>query len=381
MTTTLIPELIPVIGLMSGTSIDAVDAALIMTDGQSFTRTGITANLPWPDHIRAAIFAVVDDPSRLENRDDISALEHDIAQHHALAVAAIHDQMKSPAALIGFHGQTVLHKPEQGYSVQLGSGETLAHITGCPVIYQFRQNDLHHGGQGAPLAPVYHAALLKQMQISAPAAIVNIGGIANITAITDTQMISMDTGPGNAMMDRMMQTYRQQPFDHDGQTAAAGQCDGDYVNTVLAHDWFHLPPPKSLDRVITEQMLSSGQLDTWLNTMPLADAMASLAEITARSIYMSCLHLPQLPEQMILAGGGARNRYLVDRISHHMNSTANIDVHIMDDYHINGDFIEAELMAFLAARSQNGYPISFPDTTGVDIPRSGGVRIDPVNPV
>jgi anhydro-N-acetylmuramic acid kinase len=179
----------------------------------------------------------------------------------------------------------------------------------------------------------------------------------------------------------MMQTYRQQPFDHDGQTAAAGQCDGDYVNTVLAHDWFHLPPPKSLDRVITEQMLSSGQLDTWLNTMPLADAMASLAEITARSIYMSCLHLPQLPEQMILAGGGARNRYLVDRISHHMNSTANIDVHIMDDYHINGDFIEAELMAFLAARSQNGYPISFPDTTGVDIPRSGGVRIDPVNPV
>ena len=368
---------IPIIGLMSGTSVDSIDAALIMTNGKTFTRTGITASLPWPDDIRTAIFNILDDPSRLDDRDDINTLEQDIAQQHAHAVKAIHDQMDGSAALIGFHGQTVLHKPEHGYSVQLGSGEYLARLTGCPVIYQFRQNDLHYGGQGAPLAPIYHAALREQMQITKPVAMINIGGIANITAISDAYMISMDTGPGNAMMDRMMQKYRNQHYDPDGQTAAKGRCDEDYVHAVLSHNWFHLPPPKSLDRVLTEQMLCMGSLDRWLNSMPFEDAMASLAEVTARAIYMACLHLPHMPEQMILAGGGARNSYLVSRIRHHMNQTTDIDVDIMDHHQINGDFIEAELMAFLAARSQNGYPITFPDTTGVDMPRSGGVRIDP----
>ena len=372
--------LLPVIGLMSGTSVDAVDAALMMTNGETFTRTGITASLPWPDELRARIFDIVDHPSHLDDSDLIQAIEIEIADHHGLAVAAIYDQMNTSAALIGFHGQTVYHKPEDRYSVQLGSGARLAEQTGCPVIYQFRQNDLHHGGQGAPIAPVFHAAILQEAQIKPPAAIINIGGIANITATANDRLISMDTGPGNAMMDRMMQRHQNQRFDDNGLIAASGVSDDAYIEAVLSHDWFHQPPPKSLDRLTTEQMLISGKLGTWLNAMPLAHAMASLAEITARSIHIACQLLPEMPEAVILAGGGARNSHLVSRIRHHMNSATDhaIAVNMMDEHHMDGDFIEAELMAYLAARHHNNLAITFPDTTGIDQPRGGGVRCDPI---
>jgi len=367
------PPMIAIIGLMSGTSVDAVDAALIITNGIRFSRLGQNLNLPWPEAMRKEIFAIMDNPEKLNQPDIKATAERHIASHHAKAVMALMEQYDRPVDLIGFHGQTVLHRPDQGLSVQLGSATHLAELTGLPVAAQFRQNDLAHGGEGAPIAPIFHAALMENADITPPVAVANIGGITNLTGIGKHDLIGMDTGPGNAMMDRQMQQRAGISHDHDGQLAASGQINLRYLEQVLTHEWYQRQAPKSLDRVLTERMLASDHLAK----MPLADAMASLAEVTAITLAQACKTLKERPERLLLSGGGARNPYLVNRIRHH----SPCPVFLCDDLPagslINGDFIEAELMGFLAARCLYDMPITFPGTTGVDRPQSGGVICHP----
>ncbi len=367
------PPMITIIGLMSGTSVDAVDAALIKTNGIRVLRYGLNLNLPWPDAMRKEIFAIMDDPETLNQLAIRETAERHIATHHAEAVMTLMKQDGQPVDLIGFHGQTVLHRPDQGVSVQLGSAAQLAELTGLPVAAQFRQNDLAHGGEGAPIAPIFHAALIKDAGIAPPVAVANIGGITNLTGIGKTTLIGMDTGPGNAMMDRQMQRRAGLSHDQDGQLAASGQVNKEYVSRVLAHEWYQRPAPKSLDRVITEQMLATDQLAD----MPLADAMASLAEVTALTLTQACQTLKERPEQLLLSGGGARNHHLVHRIRHHSACPVFLCDDLPHTSAIDGDFIEAELMGFLAARCLYDMPITFPGTTGIDRPRSGGVIYHP----
>ena len=367
------PPMITVIGLMSGTSVDAVDAALIETNGIRFSRLGKNLNLPWPEAMRKEIFAIIDDPDTLNQPDIKDRAERHIASHHAKAVMSLMEVSDRPVDLIGFHGQTVLHRPDQGVSVQLGSASHLAELAGLPVVSQFRQNDLAHGGEGAPIAPIFHAAVMENAGIKPPAAVANIGGITNLTGIGLTELIGMDTGPGNAMMDRQMQNRAGLSHDHNGQLAASGQVSMDYVSHVLAHEWYQRQAPKSLDRVQTEQMLASDQLAK----MPLADAMASLAEVTAITLTQACKTLKEQPERLLLSGGGARNQHLVHRIRHHSPCPVFLCDDLVNASAIDGDFIEAELMGFLAARCHYDMPITFPGTTGIDRPRSGGVICHP----
>ena len=374
LSTTDEPPMIAIIGLMSGTSVDAVDAALIKTNGIRFSRHGLRLNLPWPDAMRKDIFAIMDDPDLLNKEAIKDAAERDIANHHAKAVMALVEQYDQPVDLIGFHGQTVLHRPEKALSVQLGSAAHLAELTGLPVAYQFRQNDLAHGGEGAPLAPIFHSALMESAGINPPIAVANIGGITNLTAIGTGELIGMDTGPGNAMMDRQMQNRAGLSYDKNGDIAASGQVNTDYLARVMTHEWYQRPAPKSLDRVITEQMLAADQLAE----MTLADAMASLAEVTAMTLINACRNLSETPERLLLTGGGARNQHLVNRIRHHCPCPVMLCDDLPNAAAIDGDFIEAELMAFLAARCLYDMAITFPGTTGVDRPRSGGVICHPL---
>ena len=352
------------IGLMSGTSVDAIDGAILKTDGETLTRENIHRSHKWDDTTRRDIFAVMQEPERLDDADFRAGLESRIAARHTELVLEMLAEYSEKIDLIGFHGQTVLHAPRQKYSVQLGCAQELAEQTNLPVAHQFRQNDLAHGGEGAPLAPIFHRALMQHIGRTPPLAIANIGGITNITFIgtdgADT-LIGCDTGAGNAMMDRLMQAQGGAYFDRDGALAASGRINTEYLDAVLAHEWYALPPPKSLDRFEVERML----LPEKLARLPLEDALASLAEVSAITLRDALTRLPQPPRELVIWGGGARNTHLVKRIKYHIDCPLRLDV-------LDGDFIEAEMMAFLGVRVFYGKILTLPTTTGVDAPRGGG---------
>ena len=351
-----------IIGLMSGTSVDAIDGAIIKTDGDTLTRDNIHRSQAWDATTRRDIFAVMQQPERLADADFRADLESRIAARHAELVLEMLAEYGAAVDLIGFHGQTVLHNPRQSDSVQLGCARTLAEQTNLPVAHQFRQNDLKHGGEGAPLAPIFHAALMHHIGRTPPLAITNIGGITNMTFIgSDGAVVGCDSGPGNAMMDRLMQTHGGADFDRDGALAATGRINTDYLDAVLADEWYALPPPKSLDRLEVENMLMPEKLAR----LPLADALANLAEVGAITLRDALARLPQPPRELVIWGGGARNTHLVKRIKHHVACPVRLDV-------LDGDFIEAEMMAFLGARVFYGKILTLPSTTGVDAPRGGG---------
>lgn len=349
------------IGLMSGTSVDAIDGAILKTDGETMTRENIHRSHAWDDATRRDIFAVMRQPERLADTDFRADLESRIAARHAELVLEMLSAYGEKIDIIGFHGQTILHAPRQKNSVQLGCAQSLAEQTNLPVAHQFRQNDLKHGGEGAPLAPIFHAALMPHLGRTPPLAIANIGGITNITFIGTDTLIGCDTGVGNAMMDRLMQAEGGADFDRDGALAASGRIDADYLEAVLADDWYALPPPKSLDRLEVERMLMPEKLAA----LPLADALASLVEVCAITLRDTLARLPQPPRELLIWGGGARNGHLVERIAHHISCPLRLDV-------LDGDFIEAEMMAFLGVRVFYGKILTLPTTTGVDAPQSGG---------
>ena len=349
------------IGLMSGTSVDAIDGAIIKTDGETMTRENIHRSHKWDDATRRDIFAVMQEPERLDDTDFRADLENRIAARHTELVLEMLAEYSEKIDLIGFHGQTVLHAPRQKYSVQLGCARELADQTNLPVAHQFRQNDLAHGGEGAPLAPIFHAALMQHIGFNPPLAIANIGGITNMTFIGTDTLIGCDSGAGNAMMDRLMQAHGGADFDRDGRLAASGRIDADYLDAVLANEWHALPPPKSLDRLEVENML----LPEKLARLPLADALASLAEVSAITLRDALARLPHPPRELVIWGGGARNTHLVKRIKYHIDCPLRLDV-------LDGDFIEAEMMAFLGVRVFYGKILTLPTTTGVDAPRGGG---------
>jgi anhydro-N-acetylmuramic acid kinase len=355
-----------VLGFMSGTSLDGVDAAIIETDGERLHSLGPARLLPFSDAQRRCLMEAT--VAMLAGNADpglIAQAEAVVAEAHLAAARLLLADDPLPIDLVGFHGQTVLHRPEEQFTLQLGDAGLIARSLGVPVIADLRQADLRAGGQGAPLVPIYHAALVDWLGIGRPAAFLNIGGVANLTWLgRDGAIIACDTGPGNGLIDLMVQQRGLGRYDADGQLAAQGTVDERTLARLLEADYFRRTGPKSLDRY-------DFSLDAVAH-LAAPDAAATLAAFTAEAVAIARRSLPEAPETWIVCGGGRHNPALMRLLRERVGNVVSAD-----SIGARGDFIEAEAMAFLAARSTRGLPISFPTTTGVPRPMTGGHRYDP----
>jgi anhydro-N-acetylmuramic acid kinase len=320
--------------------------------------------------LRQALYEAVDLPQRDARPGILREAEHAVTLAHAEAVAAFTAQHRISAQeidIVGFHGQTVLHRPERGLTVQIGDAAALAKAIHIPVMHDFRAADVAAGGQGAPFVPVYHRALAQSLEREGPIVVVNIGGVSNITYIdgADT-LIACDTGPGNALLDDYMLRTMSKPFDCEGRTAAQGVVDVPWLMRALEHPFFALPPPKSLDR--------NDFASLQLHDMAPADGAATLTAFTADAIARIVPLLPKQPTSWIVAGGGARNLTMLRMLRERLEPAT---VEAADALGWSSDAIEAQAFGFLAARGLKGLPLSYPATTGVPIPMTGGVIARP----
>jgi anhydro-N-acetylmuramic acid kinase len=355
------------IGLMSGTSMDGIDAAVLDTDGEAISTFGPTHFEPYGDEMRTKLRAGMARAATLPAAgplpSDLADLQRELTQAHATAVAALlkrHGLRASAVDVIGFHGQALVHRPDHRMTMQIGSGPLLAATTSIDVVSDFRSADVRAGGQGAPLVPIYHAALASDR---APVAVVNIGGVANVTFVgRDGLLIAFDTGPGNAPIDDWALRHTGKPVDFGGHLAAKGRVHESVVAHLLQHEFFSRPGPKSLDRM-------QFSLDIVGNLSP-ADGAATLTAFTARTIARARDQFPEPPREWIVCGGGRHNPLLMNELRAALDFTG---VLTAEAAMWRGDFIEAEAFAYLAVRSLRGLPISFPATTGVARPTTGGV--------
>jgi len=352
------------LGLMSGTSVDGVDAALIETDGERVAAFGPTLTVPYPDEARRIIRAAFGATAETEAT---RAAEQVVTRMHVDAVrtwAAKSGIAADSLDLVGFHGQTITHQPDRRFTWQIGDGAALAQALGVRVVSDLRSDDVAAGGQGAPLVPVYHAALAADL--ARPLAVVNIGGVGNVTWIgPDGALLAFDTGPGNGPIDDWCARRAGQRCDTDGELAAAGKVDRTRVERFAEHRFFAKAPPKSLDR---------GDFnDGWAEGLSVVDGAATLTRGTARAVALAARHFPAPVSQWVICGGGARNPTLLRAIAEETAAR----VVTAEDLGWNGDALEAQAFAFLAVRSLRRLPLTFPGTTGVPRPMTGGRISDP----
>jgi anhydro-N-acetylmuramic acid kinase len=362
------------LGLMSGTSLDGVDVALIETDGKQVKSVGPSGYRPYSNAERRLLRQALTEAVHLPRRDArpgiLAEAERAVTLAHAEAVAAFvaQNRMKPEEIdIVGFHGQTVLHRPERRMTVQIGDALALAKAIHIPVMHDFRAADVEAGGQGAPLVPVYHRALAQSLERAGPTVVVNIGGVSNVTYIdgNDT-LIACDTGPGNALLDDFMYRTMNQPFDAEGKFAALGEPDEAWIARALELPFFRLPPPKSLDRNDFAALK--------LNDRPPADGAATLTAFTAAAIVRIIPLLPRRPRSWIVCGGGAHNLTMLRMLRERVGSAT---VEAAETLGWASDAIEAQAFGFLAARGLKGLPLSYPSTTGVPMPMTGGVIARP----
>ncbi|HTZ71894.1 MAG TPA: anhydro-N-acetylmuramic acid kinase [Acetobacteraceae bacterium] len=345
-----------VIGLMSGTSLDGVDAALLETDGETILAPGRAASFPYPDTLRRDLRSLLDRATRIDADDaDLLAVERELTLRHAEAVRALGED----ADAVGFHGQTILHRPGDGRTWQIGDAALLARETGLPVVHDFRGADVASGGQGAPFAPAYHAALAAGMV--RPLVVLNIGGVANVTFVgADGALLAWDTGPGNALLDDFCARHTGEAMDRDGRLASAGTPHAPTLARLMEHPYFRRQPPKSLDRLDFPHAAAA------VEGLAVADGAATLVAFTARSALLG--PWPAMPRRVLVTGGGRHNPAIMAAL----REVAPCDVMPVEAVGWRGDMLEAECFAYLAVRSLRGMPLSFPGTTGVPVPVTGG---------
>jgi anhydro-N-acetylmuramic acid kinase len=361
------------IGLMSGTSLDGVDVALVETDGERIGRLGPTGYRPYSDEERTFLHDALADALQIEVRTDrpgrSRAAEEMVTRLHAEAVESfLGDCGMTPDSVdvVGFHGQTVLHRPESRLTVQLGDGAALARRLGIPVIYDLRAADMERGGQGAPLVPVFHRALAEMAGLEGPLAVLNLGGVANVTFVgPGDRLVAFDAGPGNALIDDWMRERTGRVFDEDGTHAARGTPDEELLAWLLQHPFFRRQPPKSLDR--------NWFSHRFVGHHTVEDGAATLTAFTARAVTRALDFAPERPRHWIVAGGGTRNRELLRLIARQVAA----EVITADDVGWSSAFLEAQAFAYLAVRSLRGLALTYPSTTGVPEPTTGGVLARP----
>ena len=353
------------LGLMSGTSLDGVDAAVLVTDGETISARGPALTVPYDPAFRARLRGLLGHRPTPADADVIG----DLTALHAAAVNALRDAMSpgsSDIDVVGFHGHTVLHRPHDGETWQIGDGQVLADMVGLPVVYDFRSADVAAGGQGAPFASLYHAAMAKDL--AKPLAVLNVGGVANVTWLgADGTVIAFDTGPGNALIDDWVQRHTGQLLDVDGALARGGRIDEGLLTEWLAEPFFHAPPPKSLDRESFAYRMAG------VAGLSPADGAATLTAFTARTVALARHQMPAKPTRWLVCGGGRRNGTLMAMLA----TALEAPVGPVETAGWDGDSLEAEAFAFLAVRSLSGLPLSLPTTTGVPAPQSGGRLAEP----
>ena len=354
------------LGAMSGTSLDGIDAAVLVTDGETITAFADVDYREYSDRERGVLRRALG----LWPCDDVTAAQRVVDHGHYAVLAGFSD-----IALVGFHGQTLAHEPGGRGTHQIGDGAALAQRLGWPVVWDFRSADVQLGGQGAPLAPFYHFALAKWLGATAPVAFLNLGGVGNLTWVDPEKprpedpgaLLAFDTGPANALLDDAMLRRLGQARDEGGLLAASGQIDEAILADFLAHPYFYRMPPKSLDRdTFTALAQAVGSLSD-------ADAAATLTAASALAVAEAVRHCPVPPAQIWVAGGGRHNPTLMQMIA----AAVAVPVAPVEDAGLDGDMLEAQAFAFLAVRVVRGLPTSCSGTTGVSAAVSGGTISTP----
>lgn len=349
------------LGLMSGTSLDGVDVALVETDGETVAGLGPAATFPYSAERRLALMGV------LGGGGPVAEVERELTLFHAEVVRgflAARGVAPASVAVAGFHGHTILHAPAERRTWQIGDGALLAERIGIPVVNDFRSADVAAGGQGAPLVPVYHRALAAGLE--APLAVLNLGGVGNVTWIGDQgggDLLAFDTGPGNALMDDWAQAHTGRPMDVDGKLAAGGRVMRDAVEAFLHHSYFDRQPPKSLDR--DEFHALAWEL---VKAASPADGAATLTAFTAASVALAAYSFPRPVKRWLVTGGGRRNPEMMKALARALAAP----VEPVEAVGWDGDALEAQAFAFLAVRSLAGLPLTYPATTGVPVALTGG---------
>lgn len=378
MTTT---EAVLAIGLMSGTSMDGIDVALIETDGERSVRRVGAESFAYDDAFRRRLAEGLEEAKAIARREErpgsLALLERDLTDRHAEAVRAFAVSQGIDLArvdVVGFHGQTVLHRPADALTVQIGDGQRLADALDLAVVHDMRAADMAAGGQGAPLVPAYHAALVAALDEefrTLPVAVVNIGGISNITYVDGaSDPVAFDTGPGNALIDQWVSREASIPFDENGELANEGRVLNSLSEHYLGSDFFAKLAPKSLDRFdFTVPAADAGTVE---------DVARTLCFVAAEAILKAVPLLPEPPKLWIVAGGGRRHPAIMADLLEGAKRTGGRVVSA-EDVGLDGDATEAEAWAYLAVRSRRGLPLSWPTTTGCRRPTPGGVLSIPTS--
>jgi anhydro-N-acetylmuramic acid kinase len=371
------------IGLMSGTSLDGIDVALIESDGERvrvvksangfIDPLGPTGYRGYSEAEKTLLREATRDAEAIDHRNDrpgrLPEAEDFVTRAHAEAIEAFLAANGLSAAdidIVGFHGQTVIHRPKLGLTVQIGDGAALARRLGIRVVSDLRANDVAEGGQGAPLVPVFHKALAEAAGFAGPLGILNIGGLANATLIDSSgTMLAFDTGPGNGPINDWMKERTGRDFDEDGATAARGRVDEELLENLLGHPLILRAPPKSLDRNWFSHRLAG--------YLTVEDGAATLTAFAAHAVARSLAFASERPTRWIVGGGGARNRTLMAMLERLLEA----EVMNADAIGWSSDFLEAQAFAYLALRALEGLPLTYPTTTGVAVPVTGGVVCEP----
>ena len=354
------------LGLMSGTSMDGIDASIIKSDGEQFLEIIDDIYLKYDEQLKSELKKTIDSCfSRDEFKKlstSINDLEKKITLQHAQACKLITEKNKKiKINIIGFHGQTILHKPQEGYSLQIGDSKLLSKLTKTTVVSNFRENDIINGGQGAPLTPLYHQLILSKTKWDLPSVLINIGGISNLTYLDkQNKIISFDTGPGNYLIDKWVSAKSKIKFDESGKLAKSGKLNHDILEKFLNDSYYKKKIPKSLD-VKDFNLNDVGKLS-------LEEGCATLSMVTVNSICIAINSFKNSPNTIIFSGGGRKNQFIIDNIKKIIKKP----IYLIDEFNFNGDFTESQAFAYLAIRSYLNKFISFPSTTGVKKPCSGG---------
>lgn len=355
-------RMVRAVGAISGTSMDAIDVAVLESDGDDRVRRLGGGCAPYPADLRTELQAVIADPERAEH-GDLAALEAAVTDAFAAAIHQVVAEAGIDLAtldLAGLHGQTVFHRPERRFTRQLGDGARLARHLGRPVVNRFRHADVAAGGQGAPLVPLYHAALAATLP--KPLMVLNLGGVANITYLDGADIRACDTGPASALIDDAMQRHFGLAYDRNGAVARTGTVDQALLASWLEHPFFKSPPPKSLDRNDFHRLTHAAR------RLVAADEVATLTAFTIEATAAILRHLPRQPQRWLVTGGGRQNPVFMAGLAQRLG----VPVDPVEAEGWDGDLLEAECFAYLAIRSSAGLPLSLPSTTGVPKPMPGG---------
>jgi anhydro-N-acetylmuramic acid kinase len=355
-------RIVGAVGAISGTSMDGIDVARLETDGESAVRPGPGRTYDYDPVLKTRLLEALRDPSIAE-RDPLTPLDEAVTDAHVQAIERfMREEAIAPSSIayVGLHGQTIYHRPERRFTRQFGIGARAAKRLRLPVVSRFRHEDVAAGGQGAPFAPLYHAALTHGLV--KPLMVLNLGGVANVTYLDADAIIAFDTGPASALLDDFMRRRRGLPFDEGGRLAASGTPDRAVLARLMDNPFLALAPPKSLDRNDFHARA------TIVETLDDATGAATLAAFTVESVAAALAHVPRAPRRWLVTGGGRRNRAFMATLARRLG----VPVDPVEAVGWNGDAIEAQCFAYLAVRSIRGLPLSLPSTTGVPRPMQGG---------